>query len=88
MTISATSIIKKLLVLFLVFAGLYYAQEFLIPLIIGGVLATLFLPLSKWLESKKVPKEVSTEEKKPKSTKALTKVVVKKPAVKKVVVKK
>ncbi|PJA15741.1 transcription termination/antitermination protein NusA [Candidatus Dojkabacteria bacterium CG_4_9_14_3_um_filter_150_Dojkabacteria_WS6_41_13] len=39
-------------------------------------------------ESKKVPKEVSTEEKKPKSTKALTKVVVKKPAVKKVVVKK
>ncbi len=59
MTISATSIIKKLLVLFLVFAGLYYAQAFLIPLIIGGVLATLFLPLSKWLESKKVPKGIA-----------------------------
>jgi predicted PurR-regulated permease PerM len=59
MTITATSVIKKILVLFLVFAGLYYAQDFLIPLIIGGVLATLFLPFSKWMESKKVPKGIA-----------------------------
>ncbi len=56
MTITSISIIKKIVVLFLVFAGLYYAQGFLIPLLIGGVLATLFLPFSKWLESKKIPK--------------------------------
>lgn len=51
-----TSTIKKLLVLFLVFAGLYYAKDFLIPLSIGAVLATLFLPFCKRLEEKKVPK--------------------------------
>lgn len=56
MNITASSIIKKLLVLFLVFAGLYFAKEFLMPLAIGVVLATLFLPLSKWLERKKIPK--------------------------------
>lgn len=56
MTITSISIIKKIVVLFLIFAGLYYAQTFLIPLLIGGVLATLFLPFSKWLESKKIPK--------------------------------
>ncbi|OFY93885.1 MAG: hypothetical protein A3K10_10400 [Bacteroidetes bacterium RIFCSPLOWO2_12_FULL_31_6] len=59
MTASATSIIKKLLVLFLVFAGLYYAKAFLMPLAIGGVLATLFLPFSKWLEHKKIPKSLA-----------------------------
>lgn len=42
--------------MFLVFAGLYYAKEFLIPLSIGAVLATLFLPLCKWLENKNVPR--------------------------------
>jgi predicted PurR-regulated permease PerM len=56
MIITSTSIIKKIVALFLVFAGLYYAQSFLIPLVIGGLLATLFLPFSKWLESKKIPK--------------------------------
>lgn len=60
MTASASSIIKKLLLLFLVFTGLYFAQDFLIPLAIGGVLATLFLPFSKWMESKKVPKGLAT----------------------------
>lgn len=59
MNASATSIIKKLLVLFLVFAGLYYAKAFLMPLAIGGVLATLFLPFSKWLENKKIPKSLA-----------------------------
>ncbi len=56
MTITSISIIKKIALLFLVFAGLYYAQTFLIPLVIGGLLATLFLPFSKWLERKKTPK--------------------------------
>lgn len=52
MTITASSIIKKILLLFLVFAGLYYAKDFLMPLAIAAVLATLFLPLCKWLEAK------------------------------------
>jgi predicted PurR-regulated permease PerM len=56
MTISVTSVIKKLLLLFLVIAGVYYAKEFLMPLTIGGILATLFLPFSQWLERKKLPK--------------------------------
>ncbi|MDQ3142535.1 MAG: AI-2E family transporter [Bacteroidota bacterium] len=56
MTTSANSIIKTLLILFLVFAGLHYAKEFLMPLAIGGVLATLFLPFCKWMEGKKWPR--------------------------------
>lgn len=60
MTFTSTSILKKLLILFLVFAGLHYAKEFLMPLSIGAVLATLFLPLCKWLEGKKVPRGVAT----------------------------
>ncbi len=53
------SVLKKLLILFLVFAGLYYAKDFLIPLAIGTVLATLFLPMCKWLEEKKLPKALA-----------------------------
>ena len=56
MTITKSSIIKTLLILFLVFAGLHYAKEILMPLTIGGVLATLFFPLCKWMEGKKIPK--------------------------------
>jgi predicted PurR-regulated permease PerM len=56
MTISTTSIIKKLLVLLLLFAVLHFGKAFLIPISIGGVLATLFLPLCRWMESKKIPK--------------------------------
>ncbi len=56
MTISVTSVLKKLLLLFLVIGGVYYAKEFLMPLTIGGILATLFLPFSHWLERQKVPK--------------------------------
>ncbi|MCD6018570.1 MAG: family transporter [Bacteroidetes bacterium] len=54
MVITSASTIKKLLILFLVCAGLYYAKEFLIPLSIGAILATLFLPFCKWLEGKKI----------------------------------
>ncbi len=56
MTTSSSSFIKTLLILFLVIAGLYFAKVFLMPLAIGGILATLFLPLCKWLEGVKVPK--------------------------------
>ena len=59
MTTTLSSVIKKLLVLFLVFSGLYFAQDFLIPLCIGAILATLFLPFCKWMEKKKLPKVVA-----------------------------
>lgn len=55
MTTTNTSVIKKLLLLFLVFAALCFAKNFLIPLFIGGILATLFLPFCHWME-KKIPK--------------------------------
>lgn len=48
--------IKKLLLLFLILTGLYYAKEFLIPLFLGAMLATLFLPLCRWLEQKRIPR--------------------------------
>ena len=50
---------KKLLLVFLVIAGLYFAQEFLIPLCIGGILATMFLPFCNWMQRKKVPKAIT-----------------------------
>ncbi len=50
------SVTKKLFFVFLVIAGLYYAQEFLIPLVIATILATLFLPFSQWMETKKLPR--------------------------------
>ena len=56
MTFSNISISQKLLGLFLVIAGLYVAQSFLMPLFIGGILATLFLPFCNWMERKKLPK--------------------------------
>ncbi|TRX43126.1 AI-2E family transporter [Flavobacterium restrictum] len=59
MTLSLTSVIKKILLLFLLFLGLYFAKDFLIPLCIGGILATLFLPFCHWMESKKVPKGIA-----------------------------
>jgi predicted PurR-regulated permease PerM len=59
MTTTITPIIKKLLLLFLVFAGLYFAKAFLMPLFIGGILATLFLPFCNWMEKKKIPKSLA-----------------------------
>ncbi|MDR6562354.1 MULTISPECIES: AI-2E family transporter [unclassified Arcicella] len=59
MTITNTSIIKKILLLFLVLAGMYFAKEFLIPLLIGSILATLFIPLCNYLEKKGLPKGLS-----------------------------
>ena len=59
MTTSLSSVIKKIAIVFLVVAGLYFAREFLIPLCIGGILATLFLPFCNWIEKKKIPKGVA-----------------------------
>lgn len=56
MIITSSSVLKKLLLLFFVLAGLYYAKYFLIPLAIGTVLATLFLPFCKWMEGKRLPR--------------------------------
>lgn len=56
MTIGSASGLKKLLLLFLLIASLYFAREFLIPLSVGAVMATLFLPLCRWLERRKVPR--------------------------------
>lgn len=47
-----TRAIQVLLFLFLLFAGLYYARAFLVPVAFAGLLAMLFLPLSRWLENK------------------------------------
>lgn len=60
MNLTSTSIIKKLLVLFLTIIGLYYAKKFLIPVAIAGVIATLFLPFCKWMESKKIARGLAT----------------------------
>jgi predicted PurR-regulated permease PerM len=59
MTITITSVIKKLLLLFLIIIGLVYAKVFLMPLTIGGILATLFLPFCHRLEGKKLPKGIA-----------------------------
>jgi len=56
MTTTSTSIIKKILLMFLIVAGLYYAKVFLMPLCIGGIIATLFLPFCNWLQKKKISK--------------------------------
>lgn len=56
MTISSASALKRLLLLFLVIAGLYFAREFLVPLSVGAVIATLFLPFCRWMEARRVPR--------------------------------
>ena len=59
MSLTINSVIKKLLLLFLVIVGLYYAKVFLMPLTIGGILVTLFLPFCHWMENKNLPKGVA-----------------------------
>lgn len=49
-----------LLFLFLVFAGLYFAKPFLVPIAFAGLLSMLFLPISRRLESKGVGRGVAT----------------------------
>jgi len=56
MTLSLSLVIKKIIFVFLIFSGLYFAKDFLMPLFIGGILATLFLPFCNWLERKRIAK--------------------------------
>jgi predicted PurR-regulated permease PerM len=56
MTTTNVPIIKKLLLLFLIIAGLYFAKDFLMPIFIGGILATLFIPFCNFLEKKHLNK--------------------------------
>lgn len=60
MNFTSISVIKKMLFLFLVILGLYFAKDFLIPLTIASVIATLFLPLCKWMESKKIARSIAS----------------------------
>jgi len=55
-TININSILKFLASIFLAIAGLIYAKTLLVPIVIGGVLATLFLPMSRRLERHRVSK--------------------------------
>ena len=48
-----------LLFVFLFVAGLYFAKPFLVPLCFGGLLAMLFLPMSRWLERKHFPRALA-----------------------------
>lgn len=59
MIASLSLVLKKILLVFLLVAGLYYAKAFLMPLCIGGILATLFLPFCTWLEQKKMPRVIA-----------------------------
>lgn len=59
MTITINSVIKKILLVFLIIAGLYFGKVFLMPLCFGAILATLFLPLSNWLQHQKIPKFIA-----------------------------
>lgn len=52
--------VQTLLLLFLVFAGLYFSRSFLVPIALAGVIAMLFLPLCRWLESKGMNRAVSS----------------------------
>lgn len=56
MATELTSFLQKIALVFLIFLGLYLAKDFLIPLCIGGILATLFLPFCNWMQSKRIPK--------------------------------
>jgi predicted PurR-regulated permease PerM len=56
MTITNASVSKKIMLLFLLFTGLYFAKVFLMPLSIAGILATLLLPFCNWMERIKIPR--------------------------------
>ena len=56
MTTHSSTFLQKLALVFLIVLGLYFAKDFLIPLCIGGILATLFLPFCNWMQRKKIPK--------------------------------
>ena len=54
-----THFLKVVLLLFFLFATAYFGREFFIPLTLGVLFATLFLPVCKWFESKKINHTIS-----------------------------
>ncbi|HEU4718454.1 MAG TPA: AI-2E family transporter [Bacteroidia bacterium] len=60
MVITTDSFFRKLLILVILIAGLYFAKAFLIPISIGTLLAMLFLPFCKWLEKKHVSRGLAS----------------------------
>ena len=58
-TSALQKVVLYLLLGFLIVGILYYAKPFLVPLCFGGLLAMLFLPLSRWFENKKIAKGLS-----------------------------
>ncbi|MGI4020077.1 MAG: AI-2E family transporter [Janthinobacterium lividum] len=59
-TSSLTKTVQIFLLLFLIFAGLYFSRSFLVPIALAGIMAILFLPLSRWLESKKINRTITS----------------------------
>lgn len=57
---SLTKPIQILFLLFLIVAGLYFAKPFLVPLVIAGMFAMLFLPLCDWLEAHRFNRAMSS----------------------------
>ena len=58
-TSSLQKVVYFLVLAFLIVAGLHYAKPFLVPVCFGGLLAMLFIPLSLWFESKRIPRGLS-----------------------------
>jgi predicted PurR-regulated permease PerM len=58
-TSSVQRVVLFLLLAFLIIAALYYSKPFLVPVCFAGLLAMLFLPLSKWFEKKGIAKGLS-----------------------------
>ena len=55
MDLSSATLFRKTLLAILIVTVLYFGQEFLMPLAIGGILSTLFLPFCSWMVKKKLP---------------------------------
>jgi predicted PurR-regulated permease PerM len=58
-TASLQRAVYFVLLIFLVIAGLFYAKPFLVPVCFAGLLAMLFLPLSRWFENRKIPRAIA-----------------------------
>lgn len=51
--------VLNLLLIFLLFSGLYFSASFLMPVALAGLLAMLFLPMSRWLEAKGINRTIT-----------------------------
>lgn len=57
---SLTKTMSVIFFAFMVVSGMYFAREFLIPIAIASLLAMLFLPLSRWFESKGISRVIAS----------------------------